>query len=265
MPEKPTLKMTAPRVRAMKERGEKIVCLTAYDVTSGAIADAAGVDIVLVGDSLGNVILGLDTTLPVTLEDMIHHTSATRRGVKRALLVSDMPFGSYQSSVEQAVEAAVALVKAGAEAVKLEGAYTDQIRAIIKAGIPVMGHVGMTPQSVNNFGGFKVQGRGSEAEAVLDAAKQVDRAGAFSMVLELIPVALAKEITATVSCPTIGIGAGIECDGQVQVFHDILGLGDFNPKHAKVYLKGREMLLKAATDFTCEVRCSAFPTDEQSV
>jgi len=265
MAEKPTLKMTAPRIRAMKEREEKIVSLTAYDVVSGAIADAAGVDVILVGDSVGNVVLGLDTTLPVTLEDMIHHTAATRRGVKRALLVTDMPFGSYQSSVSQAVDAAIALVKAGAEAVKLEGAYTEQIRAIIKAGIPVMGHVGMTPQSVNNFGGFKVQGRGPEAHAVIEAAKQLDEAGAFAIVLELIPAALAKEITHEVSCPTIGIGAGAECDGQIQVFHDILGLGDFNPKHAKVYCKGRELLLKAASDYACEVRCSAFPTEEQSV
>ena len=265
MPEKPTLKMTAPRIRAMKERGEKIVCLTAYDVVSGAIADAAGVDIVLVGDSVGNVVLGLDTTLPVTLEDMIHHTTATRQAVKRALLVTDMPFGTYQSSVTQAVDAAIALVKAGAEAVKLEGAYTDQIRAIIKAGIPVMGHVGMTPQSVNNFGGFKVQGRGPEARAVIDAAKEVDASGAFSIVLELIPAALAQEITCQIGCPTIGIGAGIECDGQVQVFHDILGLGDFKPKHAKQYVNGRELLLKAASDYVCEVRCSSFPSEEQSV
>lgn len=257
-------KVTAPRIRAMKARDEKVVCLTAYDATSGAIADAAGVDVILVGDSLGNVVLGLETTLPVSLEDMVHHTSATRRGVKRALLVADMPFGSYQSSVAAAVDAAVVLVKAGAEAVKLEGAYTEQIKAIVKAGIPVMAHVGMTPQSVNNFGGFRIQGRGEDAHAVIQAAQDVDKAGAFAIVLELIPADLAKEITAMVSCPTIGIGAGVDCDGQVQVFHDILGLTDMRLKHVKIYCEGRELFEKAVALYSREVRCAVFPTPEQS-
>jgi 3-methyl-2-oxobutanoate hydroxymethyltransferase len=258
-------KMTAPLIRGMKAKGTKIVCLTAYDVMSGAIADAAGVDLILVGDSVGNVVLGYDTTLPVTLEAMVYHTAAARRGVSRALLVADMPFGSYQSSVSQAVDSAVALMRAGAEAVKLEGAYVDEIRAIVKAGIPVMGHVGMTPQSVNNFGGFRVQGKGDDARQVMDAAQAIDEAGVFGMVLELIPSSLSKEITANVSSPTIGIGGGLDCDGQIQVFHDVLGLGSFAPKHARRYCEGRELLIKAASQYTAEVRSKEFPGSEHSI
>jgi 3-methyl-2-oxobutanoate hydroxymethyltransferase len=248
----------------MKGGPDRIVSLTAYDAASGALADEAGVDLVLVGDSVGTVMLGMASTLPVSLETMIHHTAAARAGVSRALLVADLPFGSYQSSVEQAVDSAVALVKAGAEAVKLEGSYTDAIRAIIKAGIPCMGHVGMTPQSINNFGGPRVQGKGEGSHAVIQAAREVDEAGAFSMVLELIPAALAREITCSVSCPTIGIGAGVECDGQVQVWHDILGLTPMKFKHAKVYCDASELFLQAIRSYASEVRSGSFPTGEHS-
>lgn len=257
------VKITAPKIRSMKER-ERIVCLTAYDISSAVIADDAGVDLVLVGDSMGNVIMGLDTTLPVTLDNIAHHLSAVSRAISRPLIVADMPFGSYGSSVGQAVDTAVALVRAGAEAVKLEGAFVDEIHAISKIGIPVMGHVGMTPQSVHNFGGFKVQGRGSDSEHVLETAKAVDEAGVFSMVLELIPAELARQITSAVACPTIGIGAGLHCDGEVQVFHDILGLGSFVPKHTKTYVEGRQLLTDAVRRFADEVRNCKFPGAEQS-
>ncbi|HEY3781049.1 MAG TPA: 3-methyl-2-oxobutanoate hydroxymethyltransferase [Fimbriimonadaceae bacterium] len=264
MPSNPK-KMTAPKLRAMKGGAAKIVCITAYDAVMGALADEAGVDLVLVGDSMGNVILGMESTIPVTLEQMVHHVTATKAGVKNALLVADLPFGTYQSGISQAVNSAVALVKAGAEAVKLEGTYTDEIRAIIKAGIPVMGHVGMTPQSLNNFGGFRVQGKGDHGSEVMEAAKEVVEAGAFSMVLELIPAALSKEITCEVDCPTIGIGAGVDCDGQVQIFHDMLGLSPFKLKHAKVYCEAGELMKKAIQEYAGEVRKAGFPTSEHSV
>ena len=257
-------KMTAPRFRAMKAQGEPIVCLTAYDFTTASIADEAGVDMVLVGDSLGNVVLGYDTTVPVTLAQMVHHTLAARRGVKRALFMSDLPFGSYQASVSEAVGAAVELAKAGAEAVKLEGAYLEEIRAIVKAGLPVMGHLGMTPQSVNAFGGHKVQGKGSSASVLIDDARRLEDAGCFSMVLELIPSSLAQQITEAVSIPTIGIGAGVGCDGQIQVFHDVTGLSGQTFKHAKPYLAARELIVSGLRDYACEVRNKSFPDSEHS-
>jgi 3-methyl-2-oxobutanoate hydroxymethyltransferase len=257
-------KVTAPRIRAMKEAGDKIVCLTAYDAYFGRLADQAGVDLVLVGDSLANVILGYPNTVPVTLEEMAHHVRAVRRGVSRALLVADLPFGSYNASVEQAVNSAVELMKAGAEAVKLEGEYSESISAMVKAGIPVMGHVGMTPQSVNNFGGFKLQGKGKSAEPVLQAAKAIEQAGAFSIVLELIPATLSKAITDALAIPTIGIGGGPNCDGQIQVFHDILGLSDMTFKHAKRFVEGETLLLQGIKDYACEVRNESFPAAENS-
>ncbi|CAN5577611.1 3-methyl-2-oxobutanoate hydroxymethyltransferase [soil metagenome] len=254
-------KITAPKIRAMKKG---IVCLTAYDATFGAIADAAGVDLVLVGDSVGNVLLGYPSTVPVTLEQMVHHTAATARGVKRALIVADLPFGSYQSSIAQAVDSAVALMKAGAEAVKLEGTYTEEIRAIIKAGIPVMGHVGLTPQSVNLFGGHKVQGKGDAGETVLNAAKAIEEAGAFAIVLELIPAALSKQITEAISIPTIGIGAGAECTGQVQVLTDVLGIEPRQFRHAKPYMDGHKLMVEALQAYAQEVRDGQFPAAENS-
>ncbi len=248
----------------MKSEGKRIVCVTAYDAYFGSLMDEAGVDLVLVGDSLGNVLLGYDSTVPVSLEAMVYHTRATRRGVKRALLVGDMPFGSYQSSVSQAVDSAVALMKAGADAVKLEGAYTDEIRAITKAGIPVMGHLGMTPQSVNAFGGHKVQGRGESAKRLHQEAKAIEEAGVFAYVLELIPADLAKAITGQSGVPTIGIGAGPDCDGQVQVMHDLFGMSSRHFRHAKRYAEAHAMFIEGARAYADEVRGGAFPTSENS-
>lgn len=240
------------------------MCITAYDAPFARLADDAGVDLILVGDSLGNVVLGYTSTLPVTLDEMVHHTRAVSTGVKRALLVADLPFGSYQASVSQAVSSAVSLVKAGAAAVKLEGTYTEAIQAIVKAGIPVMGHLGFTPQSVNAFGGFRVQGRGDSAERILREARELDGAGVFAAVLELIPAALAKQITEQVSYPTIGIGAGVECDGQIQVLHDVLGITQDPLKHAKQYLSGRALLTQAMRDYAEEVRAGSFPNMDNS-
>lgn len=248
----------------MRQEGKRIVFLTAYDQLSASLAQGAGVDAVLVGDSLGNVIQGHDTTLPVSLEDVCYHVRAVRRSLSTPLLVADMPFGSYGSSVAQAVDSGVALMKAGAEAVKLEGLYLDEIRALTKAGIPVMGHLGMTPQSVHVFGGFKVQGR-EHGEKLIEAARLLEDAGAFSMVLELIPAELAHQITEAVSIPTIGIGAGIHCSGEVQVFHDILGLNERAFRHTRHFLKGRELMASAVSAYVAEVRDGQFPTAENSV
>lgn len=260
MPEK----VTAPRVRAMKSRGEKVVCVTAYDAILGRLADRSGVDIVLVGDSVGNTVMGESTTLGVTLDVMVHHTRCVRAGVERALLVADLPFGSYQSSVAQAVDSSVALVRAGADAVKLEGNYADAIAAIVRAGIPVMGHVGMTPQSIHRFGGFRVQGKGSQGDTVLDDARAVCDAGAFSMVLELIPSALSRTISDAVSCPTIGIGAGAECDGQIQVIYDLLGLADTVYKHAREFVDGRTVVTNGLSRYAEGVRNGTFPDESNS-
>lgn len=243
---------------------ERIVCLTAYDVLSGTVADEAGVDIVLVGDSLGNVVLGHETTHCVELEDVAYHTSAVANGVKAATIVADMPFGSYQSSLSSAVDAAVALVRAGAHAVKLEGTYCDEIAAIVRAGIPVMGHVGMTPQSVLAFGGHTVQGKGKEGDQVLSAAKKVEAAGAFAIVLELVPAVLAARITKEVSIPTIGIGAGPACSGEIQVFHDVLGLSPKVFRHSRAFVDGRGLLLEGAKAYAEAVRAGTFPTEENS-
>jgi 3-methyl-2-oxobutanoate hydroxymethyltransferase len=256
--------MTAPGIRAMKAKGQRIVCVTAYDYPSASVADASGVDLVLVGDSLGNVVLGYENTIPVSLEEMEHHTRAARRGVKEALFVADLPFGSYQSSVALAVESSVRLMKAGAEAVKLEGAYTDAIRAIVKAGIPVMGHVGMTPQSVNAFGGFRVQGKGEDGKAVREAACCVQEAGAFAIVLELMPATLARQITSDLEIPTIGIGAGPDCDGEIQVFHDVMGLSPEVFRHSKDYVGARSLMSDGLRRYAEEVRGRKFPTEENS-
>lgn len=257
-------KVTAPGLREMKAKGEKIVCLTAYDVVSGALADEAGVDVVLVGDSVGNVVLGYENTVPVTLDEIRHHLRAVRRGVQRALLVADLPFGSYAVSTEQAVESAVTLMKAGAEAVKLEGDYPEAIKAMTRAGIPVMGHVGFTPQSVNVFGGFKVQGKGDDGGAVRHVAKRLDEAGAIAIVLELMPSGLSSEITSEVGCPTIGIGAGIDCDGEIQVFHDVMGLSEKVYKHSRAYVQSRTAMSEGLKQYTNDVRDRSFPGSENS-
>lgn len=250
----------------MKGDGKRIVCLTAYDAITGALADRAGADVVLVGDSVGNTALGYETTLPVTLEEIEHHVRATRKGVDHALLVADMPFGSYGSSVAQAVDTAARLVKAGADAVKLEGsAFGDAIAAIRQIGVPVMGHVGMTPQSVNNFGGFRVQGKGEAGKQVLEAAHKVADAGAFSIVLELIPATLSAEITQAISVPTIGIGAGPECDGEIQVIYDILGLAPEVFRHTRAYVNGSELFSDALSRYVQDVREKQFPSDDNAV
>jgi len=227
--------------------------LTAYDHPLAKILDEAGVDIVLVGDSLGNVALGYKNTLPVTMAEMIIHTRAAARGVKRALLVADLPFGSYQANDEAAVANAIKLVKAGAEAVKLEGvAYLSAIRKIITAGIPVMGHLGFTPQAVNLLGA-RVQGRGArEAKKILDEAKALEKAGCFAIVLELIPAELAAKITRAVKIPTIGIGAGERTDGQVLVTNDLLGLYENPPSFVKPKLELRKMIMKTVKEFIAE-------------
>lgn len=258
-----TDKVTAPKIRGMKGQ-RPIVCITAYDAPTGAIADEAGADLVLVGDSVGNTVLGYDSTLPVSLEDMVHHTEAVARACKRALLVADMPFGSYQSSVSESVASGVALMKAGAEAVKLEGDYPEAIAALTRAGIPTMGHVGMTPQSFHIFGGFKVQGKGSSAERIIEIARRLDEAGAFAIVLELIPQDLARRISKEVAAATIGIGAGPLCDGQIQVLHDVIGLSEETFKHAKAYASVRSEMLRALEQYAEEVRSGKFPDSDHS-
>lgn len=255
-------KRSAPGLLAQKGQS-RVVCLTAYDVMSAQIADLAEVDLVLVGDSLGNVILGQQTTVQVTLAEVEHHVRAVRNGLQNALLIADLPFGSYQSSVAQAVDSAVVLMKAGAEGVKLEGDYPEAVAALVKAGIPTMGHVGFTPQSVNGFGGFKVQGR-DNGDEVLAMAKRLSDAGAFGIVLELIPAELSKRITVAIDAITIGIGAGIECNGEIQVWHDVLGLSAHKFKHATSFVDGRELFTNALKNYSEAVRNRTFPSEENS-
>lgn len=264
-----TEKVTVPEIKKMKQRGEKITVLTAYDYSFARILDGAGIDILLVGDSLGSVIQGQGSTLPVTLEEMIYHTKAVVRGRKRALVVADMPFLSFQVSLEEAKRnAGRFLQEAGAEAVKLEGGVQqlETIEAIVRMGIPVMGHVGLTPQSVHRFGGYKVQGKEKEERgAILQDALAVEEGGAFSVVLEGIPLDLAQEITRRLSIPTIGIGAGIHCDGQVLVVHDMLGLFDiYTPKFVKQYVDLKGVMTDAVKNFIVEVREGKFPDEEHS-
>ncbi|MCW5937856.1 MAG: 3-methyl-2-oxobutanoate hydroxymethyltransferase [Fimbriimonadaceae bacterium] len=247
----------------MKEAGELIVCLTAYDEPGGSMAEEAGVDVVLVGDSAATTVHGHPTTLPITLEETLTHVRAVAKGVERALLVADLPFGSYGAGVAQAVESACELAKAGAQAVKFEGPLLEEVRAVVRIGLPVMGHLGMTPQSVNEFGGHKVQGRDG-GEDILRAAKELEEAGAFAIVLELVPAELGRRISQEVKVPTIGIGAGPWCDGQIQVFHDVLGLGTRSFKHAKVYLEGRRLITEALAKYVAETRKGEFPTEENS-
>jgi 3-methyl-2-oxobutanoate hydroxymethyltransferase len=262
-------KITAPHIVKMKRRGEKITCLTAYDYSFARILDEAGVEMLLVGDSLGCVVQGNHNTLAVTMDEMVYHTRMVVRGRKRALVIGDMPFLSYQVSKEKAVEnAGRFLQEGGAEAVKLEGgvAMRETIEALVQAGIPVMGHIGLTPQSVHQFGGYKVQGRHKERrEAVLRDALAVEDAGAFSVVLEGMPLDLADEITRRLTIPTIGIGAGVGCDGQVLVIHDMLGLfDDFTPKFVKRYADLKTVILDAVKTYISDVKEKKFPTEEHS-
>ncbi|WRQ72896.1 MAG: 3-methyl-2-oxobutanoate hydroxymethyltransferase [Methanosarcinales archaeon Met12] len=256
-------KVTVPKLMEMKKSGKKITMLTAYDYSFAEILDEAGIDVLLVGDSLGNVVLGYKNTLPVTMEDVIHHTKAVSRGVKNALVVSDMPFMSYFSR-EEALRNAGRLIRAGAEAVKLEGglAFEDKIRALTEVGIPVMGHVGLMPQSIHQMGGYKVQGKTPEGmKKILDDAKAVEGAGAFSIVLEGIPSDMAKKITEELKILTIGIGAGAHCDGQVLVTHDLLGFYDSTSKFVKRYANLRKVILEASRKYKEDVEEGAFPTD----
>jgi len=263
------MRVTINQIKEMKQKGEKISCLTAYDYTTAKIVDEAGIPLILVGDSLGMVVLGYESTIPVTIEEMLHHTKAVTRGAKQAMVIGDMPFMTYHLSVEQALRNATRFIQeAGAQAVKLEGGVTvaDKIKRLIECGIPVMGHIGLTPQSVHQFGGYKVQGRTPEAaKRLLEDARAVDEAGAFSVVLETVPAPLAALITEKISIPTIGIGAGIGCDGQVQVINDILGsFTDFVPKHAKQYVKLADIIRQAVDQFHSEVTAGTFPTEKQS-
>jgi 3-methyl-2-oxobutanoate hydroxymethyltransferase len=264
-----TEKITVPEIIKMKHRGQKITCLTAYDYSFSRIFDQAGIDILLVGDSLGTVVQGNPNTLPVTLDEMIYHTRAVARGRKRALLVGDMPFLSFQLGKEKATENAGRFLKeAGAEAVKIEGgvAIAETIEAIVRVGIPVMGHIGLTPQSLHQFGGYKVQGKEKERrEALVRDALAIQEAGVFAVVLEGIPMDLARQITERLSVPTIGIGAGAYCDGQVLVMHDMLGLfNDFMPKFVKRYVDLGGIVTDAVKSFIIEVRDHQFPDDEHS-
>ena len=263
------MKNTAATFAAAKAKGEKLSVLTAYDYSTAKLEDESGINGILVGDSLGNVVLGYEDTVSVSMEDMIHHGAAVARGAKNALVVVDMPFMSYEVTVEEAVRNAGRLMKEGrAGAVKLEGGVrvAEQIRAIVKAGIPVMGHIGLTPQSINVFGGFKVQGKSEEAaRALLADAKAVEEAGAFAVVIEAVPAALAQMITDAVSIPTIGIGAGAGCDGQILVYQDMLGMfSDFTPKFVKRYANVGEVMREAFANYAAEVVSGAFPTEEHT-
>jgi 3-methyl-2-oxobutanoate hydroxymethyltransferase len=260
-------KITVPWVREAPGRGERLVMLTAYDYPQARAADAAGVDLVLVGDSLAMVVLGHADTLSVTMDEMLHHVRAARRGLERALLVADMPFGSFHLGPEQAVANALRFVKeAGAQAVKIEGARVDVVRALVDAEIPVVGHVGLTPQSIHRFGGFKVQGRGAEARrALLAAAEELEEAGAFALVLECIPSELAREVSERLAIPTIGIGAGPHCDGQVLVWHDLLGIEErIAPRFVRRYAQLGTATREAIAAFADDVRRGAFPAAGES-
>lgn len=263
------MKNTVSTFREQKAKGEKISMLTAYDYSTAKLMDEAGINGILVGDSLGMVMLGYEDTLPVTMEDMIHHTAAVCRGAKNTLVVGDMPFMSYQVSVEEAVYNAGRLMKEGrCQAVKLEGGASvcPQIRAITNASIPVMAHIGLTPQSINAFGGFKVQGKSEEAaKKLLEDAKAVEEAGAFAVVLECVPAKLAELISKSISIPTIGIGAGAGCDGQILVYQDMLGLFSvFTPKFVKKYANVGEMMTQAFRDYIADVQEGSFPAPEHT-
>lgn len=256
--------VTTQELLARKHSGKKFSVVTCYDSAFGRIVEASPIDVVLVGDSLGNVMLGYDSTIPVTVDHMIHHAAAVTRVVSRPLVVVDMPFMSYQVSVEEALRnCARVLQESGVQAVKLEGGQriVPQVRALVAAGIPVMGHLGLTPQSVHTLGGYKVQGKAADArKAMIDDALALEDAGAFSVVLEMVPASLATEITARLRIPTIGIGAGSGCDGQVLVMHDLLGFDEkFNPKFLKKYANLGRIIREALTEYDDEVKNGNFP------
>ncbi len=263
-------KITTATFRQKKERHEPITMLTAYDYPTALAEDQAGIDSILVGDSLGMVVLGYENTLPVTMDEMLHHCRAVARGAKYALLIGDMPFMSYQVSSQEAVRnAGRFLQEAGMEAIKLEGGRDrlETVRAIVSAGIPVMGHLGLTPQSVNKFGGFKPQARNAAAaRRLLEDAQMLEEAGCFSLVLESVPARLAQLVSSRLSIPTIGIGAGVGCDGQVLVTHDMLGLFDrFTPKFVKKYADFHGEMQRAFAEYVADVRDRSFPASQHSV
>ncbi len=259
--------VTPKKLIELKNEGKKISFLTAYDYPTAKILDSSGIDGILVGDSVGNTVLGYKDTLPVTMEDMVHHTKPVSEAVDNALVVSDMPFGSYEGSVETAVENAGRLIKNGAEAVKLEGGreVMDRVRSILDSGVPVMGHLGFTPQKVLKFGSYKPRGtEAEEAVEILEDAIRLDEAGVFSIVLESIPSSLAKIITEKVNVPTIGIGAGEHCDGQILVVHDMLGVSNFKAKFVKRFADLQSSIEESVTDYMREVEDGEFPKDKHS-
>lgn len=260
------MKIRTGTLQELKQKGQKFACLTSYDNQTAQIFDEAGVAVLLVGDSASNAVLGNRDTVPITLEEMIPFGRAVANGAKNALVVFDLPFGSYEISSEQALEASFqALKQTGCAAVKLEGDKTAQIAALVAAGIPVMGHVGFTPQSIHALSGYKVQGRDSEGAArILQQCLEIEKAGAFSIVLEMVPAALAAEITAALSIPTIGIGAGNSCDGQILVWTDFAGLDARSPSFSKQYLNLREQLSVAASAYVADVGNGAFPSQDQA-
>ncbi len=263
------MRVTINQLQEMKNCGEKISMITAYDYTSGKLLEEVGIPIILVGDSLGQVILGYDSTIPVTMADMIHHTKAVVRGTEKSHIVADLPFLTYQASIDDALYNAGRLLKeGGAQSVKVEGGQkiAKTVSQMVDIGIPVMGHIGLTPQSVNQLGGYKVQGKTSDSAAeLIEDAKALENAGVYALVLESIPIPLGKLITEQITIPTIGIGAGVHCDGQVQVFHDLLGLfTDFTPRHARQYSKLNEIIKTAVSSYIDEVKTGDFPSKRES-
>jgi 3-methyl-2-oxobutanoate hydroxymethyltransferase len=263
------MRININQIKEMKPKGEKITMLTAYDYATAKIVDEVGVPLILVGDSLGMVVLGYESTIPVTIEEMLHHTKAVVRGTRQAMIIGDMPFMTYHISIEDALHNAGRFIQeGGAQAVKLEGGVTvaEKVRMIVGCGIPVMGHIGLTPQSIHQLGGYKVRGKTEETAAkLIDDARSLEEAGAFAVVLETVPAELADLITKSISIPTIGIGAGIGCDGQVQVINDILGsFTDFVPKHAKQYARLTDTIRNAVIEYHKEVKDGSFPTEKQS-
>jgi 3-methyl-2-oxobutanoate hydroxymethyltransferase len=263
------MRITINQIKEMKLKGEKITALTAYDYTTAKIVDEVGIPLILVGDTLGEVVLGYGSTIPVTMEDMLHHIKAVVRGAKKALIIGDMPFMTYHVSVSDALKNAARFIQeGGAQAVKLEGGVivAEKVQRIVECGIPVMGHIGLTAQSIHQLGGHKIQGKTPEAAArLLEDARALEEAGAFSIVLETVPAPLAALITKKVGIPTIGIGAGINCDGQILVVNDMLGsFTDFVPKHAKQYVKLADIMSSAITQYFNEVKSGKFPTEAHS-
>jgi 3-methyl-2-oxobutanoate hydroxymethyltransferase len=263
------MRITIDQIKSMKQKGERIAMLTAYDYSTAKIVDETGIPLILVGDSLGMVVLGYESTIPVTMDEMIHHTKAVVRGVKRALVIGDMPFMSYHTSIADAQHNAARFIQeGGAQAIKLEGGITvaEKVRAIVNCGIPVMGHIGLTPQSIHQMGGYKIQGKTPEAaRRILEDARALEEAGAFAVLMETVPAPLATLITQKLGVPTIGIGAGPGCDGEVQIVNDILGwYTDFVPKHTKQYIKLADVMSSALTQYYNEVKDGKFPTEAQS-